>query len=278
MWIAAALVTTLSFGTNNTIFKWSTSRGLSKVHIQFFFYFVAFILTLAYGIYVGDLRFNLYAIILGGLIGILNANGNIQMSKAFEKGPASLTSPLIGANAIMPILGAAIIFHEQISFYHWLGIVVILGSALMIQYSPSADHRTNYGPWIYRVVLAILSFGMLGILMKTTSYLHISSLSTLICMYGGGSIYLGLTSLREKETWRRSEANVGSVAGLVSVIGYSCYFYALQTGIASIIFPIVSLNCLVVILAGCWFFKEKLKRYQLVGIFSAILGIVFTKI
>ncbi|WP_423801226.1 DMT family transporter [Neobacillus sp. SAB-20_R2A] len=278
MWIAAALVTTLSFGTNNTIFKWSTSRGLSKVHIQFFFYFVAFLLTLGYGLYTGELQFNLYALILGGLIGILNANGNIQMSKAFEKGPASLTSPLIGANAIMPILGAAIIFHEEISLAHWIGIVVILGSALMIQYSPGKSHGTNYGPWIYRVVLAILSFGILGILMKTTSYLQISSLSTLICMYGGGSIYLALTSLREKESWLRSEVNVGSMAGLVSVIGYSCYFYALQKGIASIIFPIVSLNCLVVILAGCWFFKEKLKRYQLVGIFSAILGIIFTKI
>jgi drug/metabolite transporter (DMT)-like permease len=278
MWIAAALVTTLSFGTNNTIFKWSTSRGLSKVHIQLFFYFVAFILTLGYGISTGEVQFNVYSIILGGLIGILNANGNIQMSRAFENGPASLTSPLIGANTILPILGAALIFHEKIGLIHWVGIVVILSSAMMIQYSPGAKQGTNYGKWIYRVLLAILSFGILGILMKTTSYMHISSLHTLISMYGVGSVYLGLTSLREKENWRRSEVNIGSLVGLVSVLGYSCYFYALQKGSASIIFPIVSLNCLVVILAGCWIFKEKLKRYQLVGILSAIIGIIFTKI
>ena len=42
MWIGAAFVTMVSFGTNNTIFKWSTGNGLSKVHIQFFFYFVGF--------------------------------------------------------------------------------------------------------------------------------------------------------------------------------------------------------------------------------------------
>ncbi|MCM3764908.1 DMT family transporter [Neobacillus niacini] len=277
MWIAAALVTTLSFGTNNTIFKWSTSRGLSKVHLQFFFYFVAFMLTLGYGFSAGELQFTLYALILGGLIGILNANGNIQMSRAFENGPASLTSPLIGANTILPILGAAIIFHERIDFIHWIGIVVILGSAMMIQYSPGSTRGSNYGRWMYQVLLAILSFGILGILMKTTSYLHISSLSTLISMYGVGSVYLGIISLRERENWQRSEINIGSLVGLVSVIGYSSYFYALQKGIASIIFPIVSLNCLVVILAGCWIFKEKLKRYQLVGIFSAIVGIIFTK-
>jgi drug/metabolite transporter (DMT)-like permease len=278
MWMAAALVTTLSFGMNNTIFKWSTGHGLSKVHIQFFFYIVAFLLTLGYGISMDALQFNLLAIVLGGLIGILNANGNIQMSRAFEKGPASLTSPLVGANAIFPILGAAIIFQEHISLVQWIGIVFILGSAIMIQYTPGAKRNTDYGPWLIRVLLAILSFGILGILMKTTSYLHISSLNTLICMYGGGSIYLGLTSIREKEHWQRSEANIGSLVGLISVIGYSCYFYALHEGTASIVFPIVSLNCLVVVLAGCWLFKEKLKLYQLVGIFSALVGIIFTKI
>lgn len=278
MWIVAAFITTLSFGINNTIFKWSTSRHLSKVHIQFFFYLVAFLVTLGYGVIAGALEFNLLALVLGGLIGILNANGNIQMSRAFEKGPASLTSPLVGANAIFPILGAAIIFHEQISLLQWLGIVFILGSALMIQYSPGSNRGTEYGPWLFRVLLAILSFGILGILMKTTSYLQISSLNTLICMYGGGSIYLGISSIREKEHWQRTEANIGSLVGLISVIGYSCYFYALQEGTASIIFPIVSLNCLVVILAGIWLFKEKIKMYQLVGIFSALLGIIFTKI
>ena len=278
MWMAAALVTTLSFGMNNTIFKWSTGHGLSKVHIQFFFYIVAFMLTLGYGISVDALQFNLLAIILGGMIGILNANGNIQMSRAFEKGPASLTSPLVGANAIFPILGAAIIFQEHISLIQWIGIVFILGSAIMIQYTPGAKHNTDYGPWLIRVLLAILSFGILGILMKTTSYLHISSLNTLICMYGGGSIYLGITSIREKEHWQRSEANIGSLVGLISVIGYSCYFYALHEGTASIVFPIVSLNCLVVVLAGYWLFKEKLKLYQLVGIFTALIGIIFTKI
>ncbi|MFC0190044.1 DMT family transporter [Fictibacillus aquaticus] len=278
MWIAAALATTLSFGMNNTIFKWSTSKGYSKVHIQFFFYIVAFLLTLSYGMAIGALKLDLLAIVLGSTIGILNASGNIQMSKAFEKGPASLTSPLIGANAILPILGSAIIFHEQISLIQWMGIMVILGSAILIQYSPGSARAFEYRPWMLRIILAILSFGILGILMKTTSHLQISALNTLICMYGGGSIFLGITSLREKENWLKSEASIGTIVGLVSVIGYSCYFYALQKGIASIIFPIVSLNCLVVILAGCWLFKEKLKRYQLVGIITALLGIIFIKI
>jgi drug/metabolite transporter (DMT)-like permease len=278
MWIAAALITMVSFGMNNTIFKWSTGRGLSKVHIQFFFYFVAFILTLGYGIIYESLHLNLITILLGALIGILNANGNIQMSKAFEKGPASLTSPLIGINAIFPILCAGLIFHEHITILQWIGILIMLGSAMVIQYSTDKKTSISYLPWIVRVGLAILSFGLLGILMKTSSYMHINSLEILIAMYGGGSIYLAISSIALKEEWKGLEINVGALVGLISILGYSCYFFALKNGTASIVFPIVSLNCLVVMLAGYFLYKEKLKRYQIIGVCSALLGIIFTKI
>lgn len=278
MWIAAAFLTMISFGTNNTIFKWSTGNGLSKIHIQFFFYFVAFLLTFGYGLWIGMPDMNLFTIIIGSLIGILNANGNIQMSKAFEKGPASITSPLIGINAVFPIVSAAVIFHEKITLIHWIGIVFMLGSAIVIQYSPASNRQTNYLSWMIRVLFAVFSFGVLGILMKTSSYLHIRSENILISMYGGGAIYLAVCSLVKKEHWRKREVNVGTVVGLISILGYSAYFFALKFGAASIVFPIVSLNCLVVVFAGTWLYKEKLKLYQIIGVFSAVLGIIFTKI
>lgn len=278
MWIVAAFITMICFGLNNLIFKWSTGKGYSKVHIQFYFYFVAFLLSLGYGMIVGLTQFNLFTIGLGAIIGILNANGNIQMSKAFEKGPASLTSPLIGTNVLIPILSAALIFHEHITPIQWGGIVLMLGSAIVIQYSPKAGGNVQYSSWIIRIFLAIFSFGALGILMKTSSYLHFDSLNTLISMYGGGSLYLAINSLIGKEKWIVREANTGALVGVISVIGYGSYFFALNTGTASIVFPIVSLNCLIVVLGGCWVFKEKLKKYQLLGVATAILGIVFTKL
>lgn len=278
MWVAAAFVTMVCFGTNNTIFKWSTQRKVSKVHIQFYFYFVAFLLTFGFAIVNGTVHLNLITILLGAFIGILNANGNIQMSMAFEKGPASLTSPLVGTNTIFPIVCAGVIFHEQISLIQWVGILIMLGSAMAIQYSSDNKRRINYYPWMIRVGLAIFSFGLLGILMKTSSYLQINSLDILIAMYGGGSVYLAICSMYKKEKWQRSEANVGSIVGLISILGYSSYFYALKTGTASIVFPIVSLNCLVLVLAGVLLYKEKLKRYQMIGVFTALLGIIFTKL
>ena len=65
---------------------------------------------------------------------------------------------------------------------------------------------------------------------------------------------------------------------MLSLIGYSCYFYALNTGISSIVFPIVSLNCLVVVFIGCYLYKERLKLYQMAGVAIALIGIILTKI
>jgi drug/metabolite transporter (DMT)-like permease len=279
MWLIAAILTTICFGTNNAIFKWSTGKGYSKINIQFFFFFSAFLLTLGYGMVSKSLHYNLITIGLGALIGVLNTNGNIQMSKAFEKGPASLTSPIISANAIFPVLSAGLVFHEQISTLQWSGILLMLVSAIVIQYSPNPiKSNTNYSSWIFRIVLAVLSFGVLGVLMKLSSYLHIDSLNILISMYGGGSVYLFILNVRQKEKIIVPEVKLGILVGAISVAGFSSYFFALKTGIASIVFPVVSLNCLIVVFAGYFLFKEKLRVYQMVGVLSALIGIVLTKI
>ena len=86
MWVVAAIVTMLCFGINNMIFKMTSGRGLSKVHMQFFFYLIAFLLMLGLGLAVGFAPFNLVTVVLGATIGILNTNGNIQMSKALKRG------------------------------------------------------------------------------------------------------------------------------------------------------------------------------------------------
>ena len=279
MWVLAAFVTMVGFGINNMIFKLTNGKGLSKVHMQFYFYLVAFILMGAIGVAGGLEPFNWLTVLLGASIGILNANGNIQMSKAFEKGPASITSPLISMNSIIPVLSAALLFHEHITLWQWIGIVIMLTSAIVIQYSPTKQAITiEYKPWIIRILLSLGSFGLLGVLMKTSTHLTLDALNVLICMYGGGAVYLLLNSLVQRENWQRREFQFGALIGCISVISYSSYFFALQTGISSIVFPIVSLNSLVVVVLSCYYFKENLKHYQMAGIVTALIGVVLTKI
>jgi drug/metabolite transporter (DMT)-like permease len=277
MWLLASLGTACCFGVNNTLFKWGATKDLSKISIQFFFYLTSFILVLIYGIIHHSFHMGTLTLVIGGLAGILNTNGNIQMTKAFEKGPASITSTLIAMNAIIPVMAAAIFFPESISLIHWIGILLMIGSAVIVQYQPK--NRTTpfaYKPWLFRTFLALLSIGSVGFLMKVSAYQQIGFMDLLVTMYGGGFVYLCL--FIRKESFHRTEVGVAALVGVLSVVGFACYLYALQVGPASIIFPIISLNCLVVVLSGIVFFKERLKSYQAFGIFFALVGLVLTKI
>ncbi|MBA2875201.1 DMT family transporter [Thermaerobacillus caldiproteolyticus] len=276
MWLLAAVLTAVCFGINNTLFKWSTRHSMSKQHIQLYFYLVAFIMMVSYGWMNEVLHPSLVSVCLGALVGICNATGNLQMSIAFEKGPASLTAPLIAVNAIFPVLAAGIVFDEHIPLLHWLGILCMLCSVAVIQYTPNEKGNHEYIPWLGHIGVAIISFGAVGVLMKVCSTLGIGSLDVLTAMYGGGSLYLLLRYGKEKG--QKQEFRLGATIALFSVIGFSCYFYALNEGIATIVFPVVSLNCLVVVMTGCYIFKEKLKAYQIVGIVTALFGLILTKL
>jgi drug/metabolite transporter (DMT)-like permease len=42
LWLLAAVGTAICFGINNTLFKWGTTKHVSKVMTQLFFYLIAF--------------------------------------------------------------------------------------------------------------------------------------------------------------------------------------------------------------------------------------------
>lgn len=276
MWLAASLLTVLCFGTNNTLFKWAVVQRLSSASIQFFFNLSAFLILLAFGLVTGSLRIIPLAVLLGALMGCLNALGNLQMTRAYEKGPASLIAPLVACNSIIPVLAAALLFHESIAPLHWVGILLILGSVVAVQYKPGGDRTGDSGPWLGPVIMSLLCFGAVGTLMKTASYLGFESMDVLVALYAGGALSM---APRVRRHWFTPLGlKTGAVAGVLSSVGYACYFYALDNGVASVVFPVISLNCLVVMAGGYFLFAERLQRYQLVGVGTALVGLVLTRI
>lgn len=280
LWLLAAVGTAFCFGINNTIFKWGTTKNVSKVMTQLFFYLIAFVIMLMFAIARHELNFSIPAIIFGLFIGIFNANGNIQMTKAFEKGPASITSTLIASNSIVVVLATALFFPESIPGLHWLGIGLMLAAAVVIQYQSNTRMTIEYKPWLLSCIFAFLSIGLVGVIMKIATYQQVDFTNLLVSMYGGGFLYLCILARKEWKSTKnfQMEFKLGSIVGVLSVIGYSCYLFALKTGFSSVVFPIISLNCVIVMLMGLIVFKERLKMYQFLGIIIALFGLVLSKI
>jgi len=280
LWFLSAFGTAVCFGISNTLFKWGALQHLSKIFIQLFFYWISFSIILLFTFIKGHFEFHTLPILTGALIGILNANGNIQMSKAFEKGPASITSTIIAMNTVIVVLATSLLFPESIPITNWIGIIIIIFSAIIIQYQPNKTTITNYKIWILSCCLALVSIGTVGVIMKFSTYQHFSVGEMLVSMYGGGAVYLSFLARKEFKTinTRKNEIRLGVLVGILSTIGYSCYLFALQQGPSSVVYPIISLNCIVVLMGSLIIFKEKIKKYQLIGILLTLCGIVLTKI
>lgn len=77
LWFLASLGTSFCFGASNTLFKLGTTRALSSVKVQFFYYTMAFCLVLFFGIFRKELHLTFLSLSIGGLVGVLNANGNL---------------------------------------------------------------------------------------------------------------------------------------------------------------------------------------------------------
>lgn len=280
MWLLAALGTTFCFGINNTLFKWSTTKKLSKTGVQFFFYLIAFLLVMVYGVTFHAFHVSALTAVIGGLIGIFNANGNLEMSKAFERGPASITSTLIATNSIVVVLASALFFPETVPLLHWFGILLMVLAAMVVQYQPDRRKQIHYKSWLFHCAFSLLSIGTVGVLLKLAAALHLNFLDILLTMYGEGLLFLALLMSKQLPQifHYTGEMKLASVVGFLSIIGYSCYLFALKTGPASIVFPVISLNCLVVMFAGLLLFKERLKIYQWIGTVAALFGLILTKI
>lgn len=276
MWLAAALVTALCFGTNFTIYKWGAAHGMPNTAIQFCFHLTAFLLVLAAGLATGSLRPPSAATLVGLGMGCLNVSGNLLTTRAFAVGPASLVSPLVAGNTMIPVLASALLFREAVTPVQWAGILLILSAVAVVQYRPGGSGRAGAGGWLGFVIAAMLCYGSVGILMKTATALGFRSPDLLVALYAGGAL-TALPLMRRAWILPRA-AGLGAVAGLLSAVGYACYFYAVDTGIASIVFPVVSLNCLVVMAGGYFLFAERLRPHQWVGLAGALIGLVLTRL
>lgn len=276
MWLAAALVTALCFGTNLVIYKWGSVRRLSNASIQFFFHLTAFLIMLGAGLATGSLRAPSHATLLGLVMGCLNASANMFTTRALESGPASLVSPLVAGNSMIPVLVSALLFREPVTALQWAGVLLIVAAVIVGQYRPGERSHGGPGGWLAFVLAAMLCYGAVGTLMKTASYLDYGPADVLVALYAGGTL---ITAPQMRREWFRFPAmRAGLAAGLLSSIGYSCFFYAVDTGIASIVFPVVSLNCLVAMAGGYFLFAERLRRHQLLGIAGAVVGLVLTRL
>ncbi|MCW3804953.1 DMT family transporter [Plebeiibacterium marinum] len=199
--------------------------------------------------------------------------------------PLTIVSPIRATGPLWTLVGAIIIFQEQLSTYQWIGIVITLAFFYMFSIAGKTEgisFRNN--KWIWFIILGTLFGAVSGLydkyLLRHINRMAVQCYFTFYQVILFVPIVLTLWWPKRKENspfiWRWSIPLIG----IFLLIADFFYFYALQNpdSMISIVSALRRGSVIVAFAFGAYLFKEKnikTKSIYLGGILVGIALLIF---
>lgn len=180
---------------------------------------------------------------------------------------------------IISVLGAWLYFGEEFSVLKLTALLIGFPALLLILNKPT-DNKEN--KWVYPAIV-LVGFGMIDILFKqialssnvsfTTSLFVIFSIALLIMV-----IYNVFELFSDKAKMDYKSIIFGGLVGIFNFGNILFYLKAHQAFAKnpSTVFAGMNMGVIVVgTLVGVFIFKEKVTKYNIIGLFLALLAVVF---
>lgn len=197
--------------------------------------------------------------------------------KALSMGDINKVVPIDKSSTILTVLLAIICFGETDNLPVKLSGTALLavGIFLMIEKKKTAAHEEKRSWMIYAILAAVFA-ALTSILAKVGISGVESNLGTAIrtcvvlimawiVVFSQGK-HKQLASLDKKELF------FIALSGVATGASWLCYYYAIQTGIVSVVVPIDKLSIIVSVIFSYFVFKERLSKKALLGLLLMVGG------
>ena len=222
--------------------------------------------------------------------GVVSNTGNLAVFAAFVNDPGGHTSLIATVSGLYPLITvtmAVFILRERPTGLQGIGLALVVIAIIFFSQSPggtSGDVLTAVGsgqdtlippPWLLYAALAMLSFGVVGLLQKLSTN-HLSADSALTWLIVGflfflPAFYPGRLILDYSgQSWM-----LAFLSGVFNMLGAWTLLAAMRSGgKASIVVPFTALYPFVVVLTAPLLFNEPILFHQSVGIVCALAATV----
>ncbi len=196
--------------------------------------------------------------------------------------PLTITGPIKATQPIMTLVGAMLIFGEQLNTFQWIGVLLAIASFYLLSTSGRKEGiRFAHNKWIFFTVMSVITGSMSGLydkhLMKSLDVMTVQVWFNVYQCVMMAFILLFLWYPRRKHstpfTWHWNIVFISIFLILADWI----YFYALSfpDSMISIVSMIRRSNVLVTFVAGALFFHEKNLKNKAIDLFLVLLGMIF---
>ncbi len=208
-------------------------------------------------------------------LGVLLPSIFLLMGKAVQETGIIRTDAAQRLSLFIPIVASFTYFGEHLSQPRFVGLILAFAALFCLLDKPAATHKTmasNRG-WLY--LLAVwLGFGLIDIGFKNLS---VGSFAlTLLLVFALSAVFIWLYLLCKRPKLDTRSLLAGMVLGGLNFANIYCYIKAHQAFKSSPTLVFAGMNIGVIVLGlliGALVFKEKLSRWNGLGIVLAIAAI-----
>ena len=283
-WYLYSILALLLMGTQRFLYKVSAERGCNTAWTTFSF--MATVTVLSFAAYL-IIRPPVPDILLLLLIGFLNsasfAMGTISHMEALKHLPAGVVYPVIRLNAVIVVVFSILFFHDRVSRFQVLGIIVAMTVIYILTRSVQGEQETCGSRRLGFVLVAIaLASGAVASVTSKFATIYTDKIAFMAVSYFLGTLFS--FGLRKRLETGASTSNlrdallIGLFMGLLNFVGFYCFLQALGTGPMSVIVSIMGMHFVIGILLSAVIYKERLTGLRILGIGLTIVSVLLLRL
>ncbi len=266
------------------LLKLTEVRGYRTLHTLTVNYLFAGVIALLLGLWDADntslstIAKEPGVIIFCILAGALFIGNFMMYSKSVHANGVGVTVASMRVSLLVPVLTSIILYGEQISWLKWLGIVLVIGSLLLMipTKNPISTATMNAG-WLLIGIFLVAGFADATLKIYEDSFGSQLNEMLFMSFVFAAAFLIGMAAIcfRNEIFFTRNEILMGSLIGIPNLYSSVFLIYALSDMAGAIAFPLV--NILIVAGGtgiGLWFWKDEISGSQWLGIAIAIIAIL----
>ena len=183
------------------------------------------------------------SVLLGSLVGLLGASGQLVLFFVLKRAPAYLVFPLLSLTPVVTILLAVIFLKEKTGLLGWIGIAFAFFAILLLSYQPAGEDGFSGYTWILLSVIPLLAWGAQGFIMrfanetmKAESIFFYMSVTSILLI----PIAWYMTDFSQPVNWGFKGPYLAGMIQILNAFGALCLVYAFRYGKAIIIAPMTT--------------------------------------
>ena len=272
--IIIAFMGMLSFGVGDSLFNIPAKKYKEETIVFWQYVFILLFSIIFLMVYFNEIRAIHFGckLLFPLLAGLGEVGGVFFLIKSLKKESLGLSIAIASAYPLSMLIYSYFIFNERIGLLQIISVVGIIFGLSVVSLRTINLQKISFNKNLKFAFLAFLSWSMLVILQKYSTYYYSSVNTTFIMEMGAAIIVIGYNLFLKKNiiVKKRKDIKFFFLIAFFLFFGILLFNTSLQKAPAGIVTAIIGSSAMVSVIIGRIFYKEKLLKHQYFGVVMVI--------